>query len=161
MPKQSPVIPVISKKDWKNKFEHWDTDAKRWIRCAGYRIDIWDPISKSRSRFTEHVDYKTATTLHKRWQDAAARGEFGKIARTKKGGVETLMDLFDAWRKDVSGITFYRDEPLSPETIRRTSVAIKAFNQTLDIREEHSIKLSQITLTKIEKFSHVRLERGV
>ncbi|MCH8838205.1 MAG: tyrosine-type recombinase/integrase [Candidatus Marinimicrobia bacterium] len=161
MPKQSPIIPVISKKDWKNKFEHWDADAKRWIRCAGYRIDIWDPLTKSRYRFTEHVDYKTALMLHRQWQDAAARGKFGKIARTKKSGVVNLMDLFNSWKKEVAGSTFYRDEPLSPETIRRTSVAIKAFNLALGIGEERSIQLKQITLTKIEKFIRVRLAQGV
>ena len=120
--KRLPIRPVISKKPWKNRFEYWNEATHRVEKCAGFKIDIYEPISRIRHRLTRHVDYKTAKALYDRWMKMAVLGEFDDLKEELTGGTTTLNDLFTKWQSEASKSTIQRTEPLSPSTIRRMKV---------------------------------------
>ncbi len=161
MPKHLPIRPVFSQKRWKNHYEYWDEKNQQWTKCSGFQIDIWEPTSQQRFRITEHVDYQSAKQLYHEWQDLALRGEFEPIARAKKEKVNTIADLSSKWIDTVSKPTYYREIPLSPETIRRTGTAIRALCKTVRGTEDSQLRLKDITPTMLDRFCRMRLDCGV
>ena len=161
MSKRLSIRPFLSKKPWKNIFDHYDAGTHEWVKVAGYQIDVWDPISQKRVRLKEHVDYKASKALLERWTELANMGKFEEIVHSTKVGVDSLLALFNRWSKESSQPTFHREIPLSPETIRRTGVAVKGYLKALRASAEADVRLRHITPQAVEKYCQVRLAGGV
>ena len=151
MSKRLSIRPFLSKKSWKNIFDHYDAGTHSWAKVAGYQIDVWDPISQKRVRLRERVDYKAAKALYERWTELANMGKFEEIVHSTKVGVDSLLALFARWSKEVSQPTFHREVPLASETIRRTGVAVKSYLKALRASAEADVRLRHITHPRLSK----------
>ena len=161
MPKRRPIRPFFSTKPWKNIHDHYDSKAHQWVKCAGFEIDVWEPLTQKRIRLKEKIGYKGAKALYQRWTELATMGRFEEIVHSQKVGVSSLTDLLEKWSREVSQPTYRREIPLSPETIRRTKVAVRGYQKAMKGSQGATVPVRDITPAQIEKYCQLRLAGGV
>lgn len=148
MPKRLPIRPIFSKKPSKNIYEWWDPKAQRYVKCAGFEIDLWDNASGTRLRRRVKADYQTAKENHRELAKLVQDGNESLPALIKRDKVRTLGNLLNRYEKAKSEPSLKNRQVRSPLTVKRTQVAVRGFIRALG----GDPTLRSITPSTIERY---------
>lgn len=156
MPKSLPIRPIFSKIRRKNTFDYWDDKTKKYVKCAGFELDIWDGDSETRIRRSVKADYQTAKIAYNRLLEIVSDANESLPQLLKRSRVRTIGELFAEYASSKSDTSKRNRQPRSPLTIKRVKWAVNNFQNAVD----SDLALKSIKESTIERFIQARLDAG-
>ena len=156
MAKRLPIRPVISQKPYKNVYDYWDSSHRKWEKCSGFDIHLWDSLTQCQVKRRIKADFEAAKHAYQDMVRIRDEGIIPLPIHVKRQSVTTIRDLYEKYSRAKSSPSLRHRQTRSPLTIERTRAAVKAFTTTLG----ENLQVRTITPSKIEAYIKRRMETG-
>lgn len=156
MAKKLPIRPVISKKSHKNVYNYWDSDHRKWVKCAGFDIHLWDSLTQSQVKRRIKADFEAAKHAYQDMVRIRDEGIIPLPIYIRRQSVKTIWDLYEKYSRAKSEPSLRHRQTRSPLTIERTRAAVKAFVTTL----KGNPQVRTITPGRVEVYIKHRKDTG-
>ncbi|HCK98564.1 MAG TPA: hypothetical protein DHW42_00455 [Candidatus Marinimicrobia bacterium] len=148
-----PVRPYFSKKRKRNIYDYWNPELRKIQKCAGFTIDLRNPINGDRVRKVVDTDFKIACDVEKQLSKKLEQG-INVTRSMKKDSIHSMSDLYKNYKKYYDAIPNQFAESITESTIKRVDVAVKSIINTVG-----DINPKDVTEKIIDEYRRSRLEK--